>query len=98
VDQYFSPQAGGVLCPECGSRSQDARRVSLSALKVMRHLQRHPFATAMAPRVRPEVLADVDQILEGYMSYLLEKKLQVPAFLRTLRHLEGAAAGGVDAA
>lgn len=94
VDQYFSAMAGGILCPECGPRRPEARRLSLAALKVLRHFQRTSFANALAPKVRFEVLDEAGLILEAYVSYLLERRLQSPVFLRQVRHLEARAAVG----
>ena len=69
-----------------------ARRLSLAALKVLRHYQRSAFAAAMAPHVRFEVLDEAGLVLEAYVSYLLERRLQAPVFLRQVRHLEAQAA------
>jgi DNA repair protein RecO (recombination protein O) len=87
-DQFFSYHEGGVLCPDCGPRRRDARRLSLAGLKVLRHYQRNTFAVAAAPRVRPEVQEELEALMEGYLSHLLERKMNVPAFLRQVRRLE----------
>jgi DNA repair protein RecO (recombination protein O) len=88
VDHYFSAVAGGVLCPECGPRRHEARSLSLPVLKVLRHFQRSTFDQALQPRVRFEILDEVGLVLEGYVSYLLERRLQAPAFVRQVRHLD----------
>jgi DNA repair protein RecO (recombination protein O) len=88
VDQYFSAAAGGVLCPECGPRQSEAGPLPLPVLKVLRHYQRSTFAQAAVPRVRFEVLDQVGLVLEGYVGYLLERRLQAPAFVRQVRHLD----------
>ncbi len=86
-DQFFSPAEGGVLCPACGSRQKDARRISLTALKVMRHYQRNTFAVATSVRIRAPVYAEIEQVMEEYLSYHLERKLNSPAFLRRVRRM-----------
>jgi DNA repair protein RecO (recombination protein O) len=88
VDQYFSSLAGGVLCPECGRHRHEARSLPLPVLKVLRHFQRSTFDQALQPRVRFEVLDEVGLVLEGYVSYLLERRLQAPAFVRQVRDLD----------
>lgn len=88
VDQFFSAAAGGVLCPDCGPRRHDVRSLPLSVLKVLRHYQRSTFAQALSPRVRFEVLDEVGMVLESYVSYLLERRLQALAFVRQVRHLD----------
>jgi hypothetical protein len=77
-----------VLCPDCGPRRPEARRLSLPALKVLRHYQRSAFTGALAPKVRFAILDEAGLILENYVGYLLERRLQAPAFLRQVRHLE----------
>ena len=36
-DQYFSSRLGGVICPSCGPRTEDAYPVSMQVLKFLRH-------------------------------------------------------------
>jgi DNA repair protein RecO (recombination protein O) len=86
-DQFFAPSLGGVLCPECGPRQAGARRLSLSALKVLRHLQRSGFEAAAAPQISLPVQREVEALLEDYMSVLLERRLNTPVFVRTVRDL-----------
>ncbi|MGD2252312.1 MAG: DNA repair protein RecO [Anaerolineales bacterium] len=86
-DQFFSASQGGILCPQCGQREKRARGISLPVLKVMRHYQRHPYAVAAAALVRQQVLSDLEAIMEHYLGYLLERRLNTPAFLRRVRKL-----------
>ena len=86
-DQFFSPAEGGVLCPACGSRRKNARRISLTALKVMRHYQRNTFAVATSVRIRAQIFSEIEQMMEEYLSYHLERKLNTPAFLRRVRRM-----------
>ncbi len=88
-DQFFSAREGGVLCPACGPQVRGARPISLAALKVLRHYQRNPYERAVAARVRPQSLAEAAAVLEGYITYLLERRLNAPAFLRRVRGLAG---------
>lgn len=85
--QYFSFREGGVLCPECGRARNGAVPVSLSALKVLRHYQRSPFSTAVAARLSPEVHAEVESLMEAYLTYLLERRLNTPGFIQRVRRL-----------
>ena len=90
VDQYFSLSEGGLLCPSCGPQREDARPLSLSALKILRHTQRSSYEQAARPTLSPLVTQEVDGLLESYLSYLLERKLNVPAFVRQVRRLKEA--------
>lgn len=92
-DQFFAAALGGVLCPSCGPRQAGARSLSLGALKVLRHLQRSGFETAAAPRIRQSVRLEVEGLLEDYISFLLERRLNTPAFVRVVRSLAPEPAG-----
>jgi len=85
--QYFSFADGGVLCPRCGRHAQGAEHISLPALKVLRHYQRSSFAVATAPSVRASVHKELERLMEGNMTYLLERKLNAPEFVRRVREL-----------
>jgi hypothetical protein len=65
----------------------DSRPLSLSALKVLRHNQRSAFAEAAAPRIAPAVAQEVEALLEAYLSYLLERRLRAPDFVRDVQRL-----------
>ena len=85
--QYFSSREGGVLCPECGRGRRGAQPISLSALKVLRHYQRSPFSTAVVARLDPQVHAEIESLMEAYLTYLLERRLNTPGFLQRVRRL-----------
>lgn len=85
VSNFFSPSAGGTLCPNCGPSDRTARPLSLNALKVMRLLQE---TTAVADaRVRlPEKLSrEIENLLTEYITYLLEGEIRSMRFLRDLK-------------
>lgn len=87
-DQYFSIEQGGVLCPHCGGGDKKARSITLAGLKVLRHYQRSSYEVAAQASIRPEVGAEVEAHLEAYLTYLLERQLNSPTFLRQIRDLE----------
>lgn len=86
-DQFFSSSAGGVLCPNCGDGHDSVQTISLQALKVLRHFQRSPLKAALAPNVSPHVHAEMETLMLGYLTYQLERELNVPAFLDRVRAL-----------
>ncbi len=90
VDQFFSLSEGGLLCPSCGPQREEARPLSLSALKILRHTQRSSYELAARPKLSPAVAQEVDGLLESYLNYLLERKLNVPGFVRQVRRLKEA--------
>lgn len=80
--QYFSALQGGVLCPKCGPGAPEARPISMQALKYLRHFQRSSYAQASRARFSPDVNREMEQIMQYYLTYLLERGLNTPAFLR----------------
>lgn len=86
-DQFFSSGQGGVLCPRCGQGHREASRIGLPALKVLRHYQRSEYPAAVAPSVRAEVHAELENLMEAYLTYLLERRLNAPRFMRRVRSL-----------
>jgi len=83
--QFFKLSQGGVLCQECGRGDREARPISLSALKVLRHFQRSGFEAVEGIHIRPQVQDELDHLMEGFLSYLLERGLRSPGFLRKVR-------------
>lgn len=88
-DQYFSPSEGGAICSTCGPSRTDVSPLSLAALKVLRHYQRNSFDVASSAKIRPQVHVELEQVMEGYLSYLLERRLNAPEFLRRVRRIIG---------
>jgi DNA repair protein RecO (recombination protein O) len=86
-DQFFSSAEGGVLCRSCGSTRSGIRTISLGALKVLRHYLRNTFAAASAVSIRPEVHAELEEIMEEYLIFVLERKLNSPVFLKRVRRM-----------
>jgi DNA repair protein RecO (recombination protein O) len=89
-DQFYSVQAGGVLCPRCGAGLAGARSVTMQALKYFRHFQRSTYREAQRVRSVPAAQAELEALLQHHLTYLLERNLNSPSFLREVR---GAADG-----
>lgn len=85
-DQYFSPEQGGVLCPKCGKDTPGAVPISMPALKYLRHFQRSNYAEAARAQVSPAVFNELETLMQHYLTYLLERGLNTPTFLRRIRH------------
>jgi DNA repair protein RecO (recombination protein O) len=75
-DQFFSPMRGGAVCPRCADRAEGSYPVSLAALKVMRHIQRSPLEEGFRLRVRKTTLAELEQVLQRYIQFLIESPLR----------------------
>jgi DNA repair protein RecO (recombination protein O) len=85
VDQYFSPSAGGVICPKCGNGLPGLWNVSVEALKYMRHFQRSNYNEASRARVAPEIQKEVETLMQAYFTYLLERGLNTPGFIKRVK-------------
>ncbi len=84
-DQFFSFSEGGVVSPEHGYKSPTMLPVSMNALKLLRHMQRSPYSRVKSLKITPAVHAEVERILLGYISFLLERRLQSVAFIQQIR-------------
>ncbi len=91
-DQFFSAERGGVLCPKCGSDPRTTegiatatRPVSMQTLKFMRHFQRSSYPEASRAVLSPSVQAEMESLHQFFITYLLERALNTPAFLREVR-------------
>jgi len=85
LDQYFSPSAGGVICPKCGMGLPGLWSVSVEALKYLRHFQRSNYAEAARARPNAGIQKEVETVMQGYFTYLLERELNTPGFLKRVR-------------
>jgi len=91
--QFFSAAQGGILCPKCGAGTSPMLRrdlpgtwpISLEALKFLRHFQRSAYATAQRARPSPEVREELEGLVQKYITYLLERELNTPGFIRQIR-------------
>ncbi len=84
--QFFSFEAGGVLCPECGKHAPTATPLSLNALKYLRYFQRSSWEQVAAVRPSPAARREVEAFLHGYWAYLLECELNTPRIWRQMHH------------
>jgi DNA repair protein RecO (recombination protein O) len=83
-DQFFSAERGGVLCPKCGKGS-GAWPISMNALRYLRHFQRSSYAQVAQIPFPPELNSQVESLVQHYLTYLLERGLNTPAFLRRVK-------------
>jgi len=84
-DQFFDAGLGGALCPRCGPSVPTAREVNMRTLKFLRHFQRSTFREAARADLTPGVRRDMENLLNHYLTYLLERRLNTPSFLHEVR-------------
>jgi len=86
-DQYFSFEKGGVICPSCGTKEAGVRPVSMPALRILRHFQRSNYSEAQRVRLSSAVDRELENLMGNYLTYLLERGLNSPEFLRRVRRM-----------
>jgi len=84
-DQYFSAMVGGVICPRCSHQYEDIRKISVDALKYLRHFQRSTYKEALAATPGENVMQEVEKIMQWYLTYLLERAINSQVFLQQIR-------------
>jgi DNA repair protein RecO (recombination protein O) len=84
-DQYFSAEQGGILCPKCGKGVAGVRPVSMNALRHLRHFQRSSYSEARRAQPSSALNHELENLMQHYLTYLLERTLNTPAFLRMVR-------------
>jgi DNA repair protein RecO (recombination protein O) len=84
-DQFFSFTAGGAICPSCGRGLPNLIRISVEELKYLRHFQRSTYNEAARARPSDEIQKTVEALMQGYFTYLLERELNTPGFLKKIK-------------
>lgn len=83
-DQFFSPTQGGVICPRCGIGLPGLWKISMEALKYLRHFQRSSYAQAARANPPAAIRLEIENLLQAHISYLLERELNTPGFIRKI--------------
>jgi DNA repair protein RecO (recombination protein O) len=86
VVNYFSPGAGGVLCPDCG-RTSGGLEVSVNALKLLRVLQDGDYSLARRVQAGAPLRAELETTMRAYLQYVLERRLRSCELLTTVRQI-----------
>ena len=81
-NQFFSAAQGGVLCPQCGVGVNSARPIDVEMLKYLRHFQRSSYEDAVRANPEPKIRANIESLMQYYLTYVLERGLNSPQFLR----------------
>jgi len=84
-DQFFSYAAGGAICPRCGEGLKGPLPISLEALKYLRHFQRSSYAQASRAHPDPATQKELEVLMQGYFTHLLERELNTPGFMKDVR-------------
>jgi DNA repair protein RecO (recombination protein O) len=85
-DQFFSFEEGGILSPPFAHLGGALTPVTLNGLKLLRHIQRSPFSHVQSLTLSNTLQNEVEKILLGYITYVLERRLESIEFIRRLRN------------
>lgn len=85
--QFFSFVAGGAICPSCGNGLPNLLIISMEALKYVRHFQRSTYREALRARPASDIRAEIETLMQGYFSFLLERELNSPGFLKRIQKI-----------
>ncbi len=77
----FSPRDGGALCRNCCSLRKEAVPLSMEALAIMAHFQRHGWMHGKTPPFSRPALGEARELLPLFIQYQISKKLKSAAFL-----------------
>ena len=85
VNQYFSASLGGVISPDAGKGLVGVVPVSVNALRYMRHFQRSNYQDAAKAQISSQIQQELEVLMQHYITYVLERGLNTPSFLRRVR-------------
>jgi DNA repair protein RecO (recombination protein O) len=85
----FDPEHGGALCPDCyeaRKRRPEVMALSPHGLSFLQDCQRGPYTTRLRQmHVSPTLHAEVERVMQHYISYHLERSVSAGTFLRKLK-------------
>ncbi len=81
-DQFFSGNEGGVICPDCSAPHPALRPVTMQTLKYLRYFQRSAYQEACRANPDEETRTEMENLMQFYLTYLLERGLNSPRFIR----------------
>jgi DNA repair protein RecO (recombination protein O) len=85
VPNYWSPAAGGVVCSSCTGEALSLAPLSVNGLKLLRLLQRVPFAEVARVRLSGALSAELQACLEQQVHFVLDREVRSARFVETLR-------------
>lgn len=92
-DQFFSSDEGGVVSQSAAAQiGSPLVSLDFHTLKLLRHLLRNArnYEQVQSLHITPQQHAQAERIMLGYLSHLLESKLQSIDFIRRLRQFSPA--------
>jgi DNA repair protein RecO (recombination protein O) len=82
---YFSPAAGGLLCPDCNLSQPFSYPLSVKAQNFLRLLQDEEYESVGQIELESDLDREIENVISGYFKYLLEMDVKSAAWLDTMR-------------
>lgn len=82
---YYSAKLGGILDLKCKKQDPSALPISVSAIKLLRLLQKEDINIAEKIKINIATLDEIKDVLFYFIRYLLEQKLVSIKFLETIK-------------
>jgi DNA repair protein RecO (recombination protein O) len=89
ITNYFSPAAAGLLCPSCRGKEGLSRPASVDSVKVLRFFARNECPALARLRLKPRLAREIEDLMQGYVTYVLDREVTSAKWLRELRADEG---------
>jgi DNA repair protein RecO (recombination protein O) len=87
-DQHFSTVKGGVLCPRCQPKGYEKSiPADVESLRFMRHFQRNSFNKVALVEIPEKPRKPLRHVMDAYISAVTERRLNSPAFIDRVNHL-----------
>ena len=83
--KYFSPESGGVLCPDRSHGVPDLLGIHPGALHAMRYILTQPMNRAYSFELEMTELLELEQIMTQFLWTNFNKKFKTMEFLKQLR-------------
>lgn len=87
VDQFFSFGDGGVVSIAGASHTAGLVNLPVTTLKLLRFLQRSAYQQTTELTLSDALHRDAERIMLGYLSYILESRVQSVDFIHRLRRM-----------
>ena len=84
----FDPERGGAVCQDCyANRVAPQKMVPLSpdGLWFLQECQRGPYSRLRVQQIAPALHAEVERVMQHYVTYHLERSVRSGAFLQRLK-------------
>lgn len=84
-ENWYSVEAGGILCPECRHEDPTAEPISVNALKLLRLLAREDARTVAKLRYSGALATEIEALLRRSIRQIADREITSLAVLRSMQ-------------